>query len=88
MNKPILARKKPIIVQALQWTGDNKKAIEKFMEDYKYAPVFPKSRKTVIIYTLEGDIAARKGDFIIKGVRGEFYPCKPEVFIQTYEQVK
>lgn len=41
----------------------------------------------MIIPTLEGDMVAREGDFIIKGVQGEFYPCKPDIFEQTYEEV-
>jgi hypothetical protein len=41
----------------------------------------------VIIETLEGDMLARQGDFIIKGVQGEFYPCKPDIFVATYEMV-
>lgn len=39
------------------------------------------------IHTLEGDMLAREGDYIIKGVQGEFYPCKPDIFEQTYEPV-
>lgn len=41
----------------------------------------------ILIPTLEGDMAARPGDFIIKGVNGEFYPCKPDIFAKTYEPV-
>jgi len=42
----------------------------------------------LIIPTLEGTITASKGDYIIKGVQGEFYPCKPDIFAETYERVK
>ncbi|MFM9596855.1 hypothetical protein ACKI1O_46745, partial [Streptomyces scabiei] len=42
----------------------------------------------LIIYTLEGDMKASVGDFIIKGVHGEFYPCKPDIFEETYEGVQ
>jgi len=43
---------------------------------------------TLVIHTLEGNMTANAGDFIIKGVKGEFYPCKPDVFEQTYEEVE
>lgn len=42
----------------------------------------------MIIQTLEGDLECTKGDFIIKGVNGEFYPCKPDIFEKTYERVE
>ena len=43
--------------------------------------------KTLVIHTLEGDMEASIGDYIIKGVNGEFYPCKPDIFAKTYEEV-
>ena len=43
--------------------------------------------KTLVIHTLEGDMEASIGDYIIKGVNGEFYPCKPDIFAKTYEGV-
>lgn len=42
----------------------------------------------LVIETLEGDMRAREGDYIIKGIQGEFYPCKPDIFVQTYERVE
>ena len=42
---------------------------------------------TLVIHTLEGDMEASIGDYIIKGVNGEFYPCKPNIFTKTYEEV-
>jgi len=42
----------------------------------------------VLIYTLEGAMRAELGDYVIKGVQGEFYPCKPGIFDQTYEEVR
>ena len=42
---------------------------------------------TLVIHTLEGDMEASFGDYIIKGVNGEFYPCKPDIFAKTYEEV-
>jgi hypothetical protein len=44
-------------------------------------------KKTMVIETLEGNMTANVGDYIIKGVKGEFYPCKPAIFEQTYELV-
>ena len=44
--------------------------------------------ETLVVVTLEGDLTAQPGDWIIKGVAGEFYPCKPEIFAQTYEPVE
>ena len=45
-------------------------------------------KATVTIHTLEGDVKANRGDYIIKGVKGEFYPCRQDIFEQTYEEVK
>jgi hypothetical protein len=76
-------RKKPVEIEALQWTGANVVQIITF--------VGPKLRLaapgSLVIETLEGRMAASPGDFIIKGIAGEFYPCKPDIFAQTYEPV-
>ena len=42
---------------------------------------------TITIHTLEGDMKAKQGDYIIKGVKGEFYPCRKDIFEQTYEEI-
>jgi len=75
-------RKKPIIVEAIQWTGYNLSKIQRF-----YKPENILVGNQIIIGTLEGTIKANIGDWIIKGVKGEFYPCKPDIFEQTYETV-
>lgn len=75
-------RKKPIVVEAVQWKGDNPKDIEEFMGSC-YT-----QKNAVMVRTLEGDMFASIGDWIIKGVLGEFYPCKPEHFKLTYDEVK
>jgi len=81
-------RKKPIVVEAMQVTGENRREILRFVyptisEDaIKAAEIL---RLPVIIETLEGDMRAAPGDYIIKGVRGEFYPCKPDIFEASYE---
>lgn len=78
--------KKPVTIEALQWTGKNKEEILKFCTacylSYKTDLV-----PTLGIQTLEGLMTASVGDYIIKGVRDEFYPCKPDIFALTYDQV-
>ena len=79
-------RKKPVVIEAIQWTGDNLKEIEGFINQGK--PWGNLSNpEGLIIHTLEGDHRADKGDWIIKGIHGEFYPCKPDIFAKTYEPV-
>jgi len=79
-------RKKPVVVEARQWTGKNADEIIVFMwGDYQFGDVVP--GKPITIHTLEGDHQADIGDWIIKGVKGELYLCKPDIFAQTYEEV-
>ena len=77
----ILATKKPVTVEAVQWTGDNFVEIDQFITVLH--ETFPKDG-IVKIPTLEGEMTASLGDWIIKGVNGEFYPCKPDIFEKTY----
>lgn len=87
MTKPKRFRKKPVEIDAIQWTGHNVEDIADFM-GYKpitNAPNHPDG--TLVIDTLEGDMAASVGDWIICGVQGEYYPCKPDIFAETYEEV-
>lgn len=92
-------RKKPVVIEAIQWTGHNGTEIELFIGKrlkIKSVPSsiereldnIPISEYTVEIPTLEGVMTATKMDWIIKGVKGEFYPCKPDIFNETYEEVK
>jgi hypothetical protein len=89
-------RKKPVEVEAMQWTGNNSFSIMSFVGqqlEWTEPPHgmeldndhIPPEAYTIIIPTLEGDMKASKGDWIVKGVKGEFYPCKPDVFEMTYE---
>lgn len=80
-------RKRPVIIEAEQWLG-SAESWENIMAmgDIKWKPG-EMGTKTFIIETLEGDHVARDGDFIIRGVAGEFYPCKPEIFRKTYDRV-
>ena len=75
-------RKKPVIIEAIQWTGKNLSEIDNFM-----GGIVENKETTLVIHTLEGDMEASFGDYIIKGVNGEFYPCKPDIFAKTYEEV-
>ena len=75
-------RKKPVTVEAVQWTGENHAEMCEFI-DPEVFEIFP--RVGLVIHTLEGDHHASLGDYIIKGVNGEFYPCKPDIFAKTYE---
>jgi len=84
MNK---YRKKPIIIEAIQWLkqGDHP---EVFPIPDKYTDFVPVLEgATGCIKTLEGHYFVTPGDWIIKGVNGEFYPCKPDIFEKTYEKV-
>ena len=91
-------RKKPVVIEAVQWNGNtNKQEIEAFVgrelvanleSETAYvagegAPIF-----SLLIDTLEGTMKANKNDYIIKGIKGEFYPCKPDIFDATYEIVE
>lgn len=82
-------RKKPVVIEALQWTGDNEQDIHSFVEKDYFFKEFDRATNTkvLVIRTLEGDHIASVGDYIIKGVKGEFYPCKPDIFQETYEKV-
>lgn len=89
-------RKKPVVIEAIQWTGINANEIFSFVgkelkyyvdEDMSTAYIAGQGPPVCVIEipTLEGVMKALSGDFIIKGISGEFYPCKPDIFAQTYE---
>lgn len=85
-------RKKPVEVEAIQWNGQNLKEIIDFTGlNPSAANIAWKDlcdlvdRDGLKIFTLEGKMSANIGDWIIKGVQGECYPCKPDIFEQTYE---
>ena len=81
-------RKKPIVIDAIQWTGKNFDDIIMFSQNTIYWE-FNKDQNINIleIQTLEGIMQADPGDYIIRGVKGEYYPCKPDIFEMTYESV-
>lgn len=87
-------RKKPVIIEAVQWNGKNFDECMNFMGEtcgnkiaYEYYEEQCVGSGEIMIQTLEGNMMASKNDYIIKGVNGEFYPCKPDIFIKTYEEI-
>lgn len=96
-------RKKPVEVDAWQWDGteDEAFAIQKWVNDQGGSAIYMGERPTpsraggiafmappsLVIKTLEGDMNVGKGDFVIRGVQDEFYPCKPDIFEATYDAV-
>lgn len=82
-------RKKPVRVQAVEFERNNFDEIVKFTDGAAHDFRIGKDlsvKSMCVIPTLEGNHIAREGDFIIKGVNGEFYPCKPDIFWKTYEE--
>ena len=80
-------RKRPIVIEAQQFTEENKDRVFNFVTCTRI-PQRDKGKLVLVIQTLEGDMTAAIGDWIIKGVKGEFYPCKPDIFEATYEKVQ
>ena len=76
-------RKKPVIIEAIQWDGKNLSEIDDFVGES-----IANKGTTLVIHTLECDMEASINDYIIKGVNGEFYPCKPDIFDKTYERAQ
>jgi hypothetical protein len=87
MSKVKKYRKKPVVVEAMQ--ADFGYRNLKDIIEFAGAAIRPIERRPdykLKIQTLEGVMAVQPGDYIIKGVAGEFYPCKPDIFEQTYEE--
>lgn len=84
-----LYRKKPVEVYAVQWLGYNEDEIKAFCGNEVYFGLLTlaECKPCLIINTLEGVHYANIGDYIIRGVANEFYPCKPDIFEKTYEEV-
>jgi hypothetical protein len=86
-------RKKPVVIEARQFLGsvDGTGRIVDWIRlngHEAYSMEIGPSTHKIVIKTLEGDHIASIGDWIIKGVKGEFYPCKPDIFLETYEAVE
>ena len=94
-------RKLPVIIEAVQYDGANLGIIKKWAEEsgsnrniyqyeysYRYSRDMPLAYTTaLVIETLEGEMRANIGDWIIRGISNEFYPCKPDIFKATYEEI-
>jgi hypothetical protein len=87
-------RKKPVVIEAIQYTKYNRQEIEAFIgkeleenleSETAYVAGIAPPIFSLNIETLEGVMKANEGDWIIRGVNGEFYPCKPDIFEKTYE---
>ena len=81
-------KKKPVIIDAWEFDGslDFSKTLPKEIKDDTEKFRLSQDSK-LLIQTLEGEMEANVGDMIIKGIQGEFYPCKPDIFKETYEEV-
>lgn len=105
MTTPRSFRKKPVVIQAMQWnggpdtaspvidwilTGDRGASWTEAHEGFEPEDGedgYPAEPECIRINTLEGTMRALPGDWIIRGVQGEFYPCKPDIFQVTYDEV-
>jgi hypothetical protein len=74
-------RKKPVVIEAVHFDGSNAQEVLEFARGVCYIEADP------MIRTLEGDMRVSDGDYVIRGVQGEFYPCKSDIFEATYERV-
>ena len=89
-------RKRPVVIEAVQWTGENHREMYDFLTgdtDGSIQPIGDNFRIDhtivsggLVLRTLEGEHLASKGDYVIKGVKGEFYPCKQDIFKMTYDE--
>ncbi len=80
-------RKKPVVIEAVRWDGSQESAQE--INAFNGGQLWPiTDGREIKIPTLEGLMKASPGDYIIKGVNGEFYPCKPDIFEKTYDLVE
>lgn len=85
-------RKKPVVIRAVQWNGavsmnDIDDLAYHYAKDPRSIVPAPLGTRILTIRTLEGNMTAYPGDWIICGVKGELYPCKPDIFEATYEEV-
>ena len=75
-------RKKPVVIEAIQWTGANRTEIRAFCPNLMITLV-----GNVLIITHEGTMTGNLGDWIVRGTAGEFYPCKPDIFAEVHEAI-
>ena len=80
--------KKPVVIEAIQYDGANITEIETFVGGKLPTVMTSDLGAQLVISTLEGDMKVTKGDYVIKGINGECYPCKPDIFKSTYDVVE
>lgn len=87
-------RKKPVVIEAIRFDGNNNELLRRWSDGAVYASPVLEHREGnptgiyVQITTLEGTMTAIPGDWIIRGIKGEYYPCKPDIFEATYEAAR
>lgn len=80
-------RKKPVVIEAQKWDGSKESATK--LLHWMFPDIEPDAEANELtIDTLEGKMRVSPGDWVICGVKGEFYPCKPDIFEATYEELK
>lgn len=82
---PRLYRKRPVTIEALQYTDETLAELFAWLTENNVRHII--KSVGIIIRTLEGDMLASPGDYIIRGMKGEFYPCKPDIFEGSYQPV-
>jgi hypothetical protein len=85
---PLRYRKKPVVIEAWRYDGADFTYRPQWLSDAIRAGQATFDPYNLVIKTLEGEMTARPGDWIIRGVKGEIYPCKPHIFAETYEPVE
>lgn len=77
--------KRPVRIQAVQWNGEN---VKELMDFLNWRNASHDDQSGFVIHTLEGNMQATVGDYIIKGLSGEYYPCKEDIFLASYIKVQ
>lgn len=93
MSAPAKFRKKPVVIAAMQWDGTDEQAVEvvewtAYIASFDPKTAGPGDSGLLEIDTSAGTMTASPGDWIIRGVKGEIYPCKPDIFEATYETME
>lgn len=81
-------RKKPVVINAELLTVDNMIAVESWCNGCIKVISLPAEQRIIHIQTLEGEMTANVGDWVIRGIKGEFYPCRADIFEASYESVE
>ena len=80
-------KKLPVVIQAIMWDGTNYNELCEKLPNFAKFSEYRADVNYLYISTLEGVMQASIGDFIVRGVNGEFYPCKNDIFLKTYEKI-